>query len=296
MSNSEWRKENQPVNKADAYEVLARYYDQLMDEVDYDYWCEYVLSLVERVEGDAGSGGRPGDESGGSLGFSSWPQGKRAWDLACGTGQFSYRLQQRGMTVTAVDHSPEMLAIAEERARAKGLEVTFICQDMRQLELPYTYDLVISLCDSLNYLLEEEDVALALEGAAGALKPGGHLIFDVNTAHKLAAVYGHHTYAADLGHFAYIWENEYQPDTQLCYMDLVFFVPADQKGPAKAGEAPVLFERLYESHVERAYPPEALRELIAGAGLELVGEYADLTLAAPGPATQRITFHCRKPW
>ena len=38
------------------------------------------------------------------------------------------------------------------------------------------------------------------------------------------------------------------------------------------------------------------RELIAGAGLELVGEYADLTLAAPGPATQRITFHCRKPW
>ncbi|NLY52806.1 MAG: class I SAM-dependent methyltransferase [Firmicutes bacterium] len=280
------------MNKADAYEVLARYYDQLMDEVDYDYWCEYVLGLVERAEGSVGGGGGAGEGSRESPVFSSWLKGKRVLDLACGTGQFAYRLRQRGLVVTAVDYSPEMLAIAEERARTKGLDITFICQDMRRLELPYTYDLVLCLCDSLNYLLEIEDLALALENAAKVLKPGGHFIFDVNTAYKLATVYGNHTYAADLGHFAYIWENEYQPDTELCYMDLVFFVPAAKE---ESEEVPVLFEKLFESHVERAYPPELIRELIMGAGLELLGEYADLTLAPPGPAAQRITFHCRRP-
>ena len=283
------------MNKADAYEVLARYYDQLMDEVDYDHWCDYVLSLVEKAEGGDGSGSGSGTRggSGQSPASPSWLQGRQVLDLACGTGQFSYRLRQRGMAVTAVDHSPEMLAVAEERARSKGLDITFICQDMRELELPYTYDLVLCLCDSLNYLLEVEDLALALENGAGVLKPGGHFIFDVNTAYKLTTIYGNHIYAADLGHFAYIWENEYQPDTQLCYMDLVFFVPAAKKG--EEGEGPFLFEKLSESHVERAYPPELIRELIMGAGLELLGEYADLTLAAPGPTTQRITFHCLRP-
>ncbi|NLA58359.1 MAG: class I SAM-dependent methyltransferase [Firmicutes bacterium] len=280
------------MKRAEAYEVLARYYDQLMDEVDYDYWCEYVLSLVERAEGGVGLGGGSLEDRGEPPDSASWLRGKRVLDLACGTGQFAYRLQQRGLAVMAVDHSPEMLAIAEERARASGLEITFICQDMRQLELPYEYDLILCLCDSLNYLLDVEDVALALEKAAGVLKPGGHFIFDVNTAYKLATVYGDHTYAADLGHFAYIWENEYQPETQLCYMDLVFFVPAAEV--ERAAEVPVLFEKLSESHVERAYPPELIRELVTGAGLELLGEYADLTLAAPGPTTERITFHCRK--
>ncbi|HHV94656.1 MAG TPA: class I SAM-dependent methyltransferase [Firmicutes bacterium] len=278
-------KEHQLVDKVEAYEVLARYYDQLMDDIDYDYWCEYVLSLVERAEDGGGRKAGDGKNSVKGPAFASRLEGKRVLDLACGTGQFSYRLQQRGLKVTAVDRSPEMLAIAEERARSKRLEITFICQDMRRLELPSTYDLVLCLCDSLNYLLEVEEVAQVLAKAAAVLEPGGHFVFDVNTAHKLATVYGNHVYAEDMGDFAYLWENEYHPERQLCCMDLVFFVQT-QSG---------LFEKLSESHVERAYPPELLRELVTRAGLELLGEYADLTLEPPGPTAERITFHCRKP-
>ena len=281
------------MDKADAYEVLARYYDQLMDEVDYDHWCDYVLSLVEKAEGGDGSGSGSGTRggSGQSPASPSWLQGRQVLDLACGTGQFSYRLRQRGMAVTAVDHSPEMLAVAEERARSKGLDITFICQDMRELELPYTYDLVLCLCDSLNYLLEVEDLALALENGAGVLKPGGHFIFDVNTAYKLTTIYGNHTYAA-IWVILRISGKMSISLTPSCAIWTWFLCLRRRK---EEEEGPFLFEKLSESHVERAYPPELIRELIMGAGLELLGEYADLTLAAPGPTTQRITFHCLRP-
>lgn len=217
---------------AGAYGVLAGYYDELMDEIDYDLWCDYVLGLV--ACGDTAEGSKSGAEvvggsaPGGLVAAKPKGYGKigsRVLDLACGTGQFAYRLGQRGFVVTAVDISSEMLAVAEAKARSLNLEISFFRQDMRQLQLPKCYDLVVCLCDSLNYLLEVDDLTATFSGVARVLEPGGHFVFDLNTEHKLATVYGDNTYAADLGDYAYIWENEYQPDTKLCYMDLAFFVP-----------------------------------------------------------------------
>lgn len=285
-----------------AYEVLARYYDELMDEVDYESWCDYVLNLVEsagvfgRSDTTLGSILTSEGESSASAVALDQLGGQRVLDLACGTGEFSYRLQQRGLKVTAVDISSEMLAIAETKARDRGLRIQFVQQDMRYLELPEAYDLVLCLCDSLNYLLKPEDLKATFNGVVKALKPGGQFVFDINTEHKLSSVYGNHTYAADLESVAFIWENEYQPDTGLCYMDLAFFVPVlvseRQETDSKAG----LFEKLTETHVQRAFPSDLIDELLRTAGLELLGQYADLTLASPEPTTERITFHCRKPF
>ncbi len=287
---------------AGAYGVLAGYYDELMDEIDYDLWCDYVLGLV--ACGDTAEGSKSGAEvvggsaPGGLVAAKPKGYGKigpRVLDLACGTGQFAYRLGQRGFVVTAVDISSEMLAVAEAKARSLNLEISFFRQDMRQLQLPKCYDLVVCLCDSLNYLLEVDDLTATFSGVARVLEPGGHFVFDLNTEHKLATVYGDNTYAADLGDYAYIWENEYQPDTKLCYMDLAFFVPTLALGKwGRESETP-LFERLTESHVQRSFPPERIANLVEAAGLKLLGQYGDLTLASPNPTTERITFHCYKP-
>lgn len=287
---------------AGTYEVLAGYYDQLMDEIDYDLWCDYVLGLV--ASGDTARGNGFGTVVVG--GSEPWafsvarPKGygervPQVLDLACGTGQFAYRLGQRGFVVTAVDISPEMLAVAEAKARSLGLEIGFFRQDMRHLQLPEGYDLVICLCDSLNYLLEVDDLAATLGGVARVLKPGGHFVFDLNTEHKLATVYGDNTYAANLDDYAYIWENEYRPDTKLCYMDLTFFVPTFVGGKWERESKTQLFQRLMESHVQRAFLPEQIEDLVETVGLKLLGQYGDLTLAPPHPTTERITFHCYKP-
>ena len=286
---------------AGTYEVLAGYYDELMEEIDYDSWCDYVLGLVAPESTSLTTSGsvvagvsQPGVFTAANPNKHD-KKGPRVLDLACGTGQFSYRLNQRGFEVTAVDISSEMLAVAEAKARSLGLKISFFRQDMRYLQLPESYDLVICLCDSLNYLLQLEDVAATFNAVARVLKPGGHFIFDLNTEHKLATVYGDNTYAADLGNYAYIWENEYQPETKLCYMDLAFFVPAlAPKRSEREWETP-LFERLTESHVQRAFLPEEIEDLVETVGLKLLGQYGDLTLVPPNPTTERITFHCCKP-
>lgn len=287
---------------AGIYGVLAGYYDELMDEIDYDLWCDYVLGLV--ASGETAEGSKSGaavvdrSATGGLVAAKPEGYGKigpRVLDLACGTGQFAYRLGQRGFQVTAVDISSEMLAVAEAKARSLDLEISFFRQDMRNLQLPKGFDLVICLCDSLNYLLEVDDLTATFSGVARVLEHGGHFVFDLNTEHKLATVYGDNTYAADLGDYAYIWENEYQPDTKLCYMDLAFFVSTLALGRRERESKTPLFERLTESHVQRAFLPERIEDLVKNSGLRLLGQYGDLTLAPPCRTTERITFHCYKP-
>ena len=268
-----------------AYQVLAGYYDQLMDEVDYDAWCDYVLSLVTDV--------RVLDVGIESADSGIFPEHRakvphKVLDLACGTGEFTYRFRQRGFEVTATDISSAMLTVAEAKARSLGLAVQFVRQDMRALELPGQYDMVFCLCDSLNYLLESADWAATFQCVANLVRPGGHFIFDVNTAYKLATVYGDHTYAADQGDFAYIWENEYQADTGLCYMDLAFF------RKRSLPQTVDLYEKLTETHVQRALSLETITQLIQGAGLELLGQYGDLTYLPLTDTTERITFLCGK--
>ena len=97
-----------------AYEAFAELYDALMDDVDYDSWAEYYLRLIQ------GAGVKPAT----------------LCDCACGTGSMSVRFAARGIRVTGVDRSEEMLAKAQEKARRFGVQAMFACQDMCALALP----------------------------------------------------------------------------------------------------------------------------------------------------------------
>lgn len=292
-----------------AYRILAGFYDRLMeDQVDYDTWCEYVLQLAgldlaglnsgkqrDRVSGHEAKGGSRTDWDKISRSHTAktgdFPH--KVLDLACGTGEFTYRFAQRGLDVTAVDISAEMLAVAENKARTRGLKVRFLQQDMRHLQLPGAFDTIFCLCDSLNYLVEVEDLRACLAGVSRLLAPGGRFVFDLNTEYKLATVYGNNTYAEDRGEFAYIWENSYDPRQKTCEMYLSFFI---QKLENKAGgaAAPCLYEKVIESHVQRAFEPDLIAKLCQASGLEVIGQYGDLRLSPPVPATERVTYVCRK--
>jgi len=68
-----------------------------------------------------------------------------ALEIGCGTGAFARALSQRADTVTAIDLSPEMIAIAEQRSRGYH-NIQYQAADALSWEIPEkTYDCVVSI-------------------------------------------------------------------------------------------------------------------------------------------------------
>lgn len=149
-----------------AYDALAPVYDGLTAHHDHEGWLAQLLGLA-RVHGLAGT---------------------RALDVACGTGKSFMPLVRRGYDVTACDLSPAMAARARRRARGHRARVRVA--DMRRLPvLCEGADLVTCLDDAVNYLLDRDELRAALAGMRANLRPGGLLVFDVNTLGTYRAVF-----------------------------------------------------------------------------------------------------------
>ncbi len=119
--------------------------------------------------------------------------GDRILDLCCGQGRHSITLAKTGLTVTGVDLSKEMLAIAQStadeslfspvsggNAEGKG-QLTLHQADMRNLpnNLSNQFDAVINMFSSFGYLESEDDDQQVLHQIHKALKPGGKLLMDL---------------------------------------------------------------------------------------------------------------------
>ena len=120
----------------EAYTGFAEVYDTFMDNVPYEKWAEYVVGLLKKY----------GIEDGLVL------------DLGCGTGSLTELLAAKGYDMTGVDFSEEMLEIAMEKKRQSGYDILYLLQDMREFELYGTMRAVVSICDSMNYLMSEEEL------------------------------------------------------------------------------------------------------------------------------------------
>jgi len=170
-----------PCDTRGAYDALAAVYDGLTAHHDHERWLTLLLDLAD----DHGLAGR------------------RVLDVACGTGKSFMPLVRRGFDVTACDISPRMAARA--RRRARGHAVGVHVADMRRLPLLCEgADLVTCLDDAVNYLLDGDELRAGLCGMKRNLRPGGLVVFDVNTLATYRSVFceglswtsGRHTYAS----------------------------------------------------------------------------------------------------
>ena len=94
-----------------------------------------------------------------------------------------------GYDMIGIDNSEEMLQIARGKKEKSGNEILYLLQDMRELELYGTVGAVVSVCDSLNYLLEEEDIIQVFRLVNNYLYPGGVFLFDFNTVYESAQIH-----------------------------------------------------------------------------------------------------------
>ena len=221
----------------EAYTSFAKVYDLFMDNVPYEEWAACVKGILEEF----------GVKDGLVL------------DLGCGTGSLTECLARAGYDMIGADSSEDMLEIAMEKKERSGLDILYLLQDMRGFELYGTVRAVVSICDSMNYILEYGDLVQVFRLVNNYLDPGGVFIFDMNTEYKYEQLLGDQTFAEDREDGSFIWYNAYDPQEKINEYDLTLF--------EREGE---LFRRLKETHYQRAYSPEEVRQAAEEAGMEFV--------------------------
>jgi len=244
------------------YGDFADVYDRLMDDVDYPGWASHYLALA------------------------GLPREGRAslCECGCGTGSMAILWAIAGYRVTGVDRSESMLRVATDKARAAGVSVAWVRQDMRALALHAPVDAIFAPCDAVNYLICERDVRAFLDAAVRQLKPGGTLAFDLSTRYKLEHVLADGFFGEDRGDLAYLWQNRWDGARTLIQMDMTFFVR----------ESGGLYRRFDERHEQRAHEASEIRAWLAEAGFCDARAFGEYTFESPAADAQRIHWIARK--
>ena len=247
----------------EAYSGFAKVYDLFMDNIPYGEWTDYVKELLSE------EGIREGI----------------LLDLGCGTGSVTELLARSGFDMIGIDNSEEMLEIAMEKKERSGLDILYLLQDMREFELYGTVKGVVSICDSMNYILEEEELEEVFRLVHNYLDNEGIFLFDMNTVYKYETLLGDNTFAEDREESSFIWENYYDEEEKINQYDLSLFIREDD------GK----YRKYEETHLQRAYERRQVENLLKRAGFELLHVYDAFTKDAPAEDSERIYFVCRRP-
>ena len=244
-----------------SYNNFSYVYDKFMDNIPYGEWCTYLNRLFQKYQTDTGS----------------------LVELGCGTATMTLLMAQHGFQMTGIDNSPDMLSMASEKLTHNS-GITLLLQDMSDMELNDTYDGFYCVCDSLNYLLSEEDILFTFQGVKKYLKKNGVFIFDMKTLHFYRNVLGDQTFCDHQEDCSYTWENNFFEEDNVNQYDLTIFVRQTDTG---------LYQKYNEVHHQRGYSLEEIIDLLSQAGLEYVTAYNAFTEKPPQEDSERIYIIAR---
>jgi len=99
-------------------------------------------------------------------------------DLACGTGRFTLGLAQRGLDVSGVDLSREMLSYAFDRGKDQGVLMELFLKDIRDFQLYRKFTGAVCMTGSFAYLHPDAAVLDHLNRVSEHLRQGGVYVID----------------------------------------------------------------------------------------------------------------------
>ena len=252
----------------ESYGRFAGVYDVFMDNVNYREWADYIIETL------AQDGIRDG----------------LVLELGCGTGTVTEMLADAGYDMIGIDNSEEMLAEAMEKRAESGHDILYLLQDMQDFELYGTVRAVISVCDSMNYLTDEEDLEYLFALVNNYLDPGGIFIFDFNTEYKYREVLGDQTIAESREDCSFIWDNYYYEEERINEYELNLFIREDAESETEGD----LYRRFRETHFQRAYTLEEITRIVEESGLQFVTAYEAFTKEPPSKNSERIYVIARE--
>lgn len=219
----------------EAYTRFAEVYDLFMEDIPYEVWKDFLVKTLHK-EGIT--------------------QGL-VCELGCGTGRMTRLLAQSGYDLIGIDASQEMLSIARTQ---DSTGILYLEQDMREFELYGTVRAVVSICDTVNYLLEEQELLQVFRLVNNYLDPGGIFLFDLNTEYKFRELMGTQTFCEHRKEGSLIWENYYDEKERVNEYALTMFLRREQG----------LYQKYEEIHYERCYALSEVAGLLEQAGMQFV--------------------------
>ena len=238
-----------------AYAHLAKWFEYLNDDCDYENWSQYLI-----------------------LKLSAFPL-TTGLDIGCGGGWFTRAFQKHGYQMTGMDISPEMLDFAQEQAFKTGVRSEYILGDISARKLPKRFDFATAVNDCVNYIPKDK-LNAAFKNVAAALKKGGVFLFDISSKRKFQEKIANTVSADDREDITYLAFNRVDGDKAV--LDVTLFVK----------RADGAFERLDETHIQYIYTREEIETALKNNGFSVVS--VEGHLGTDAETSDRICFLARK--
>lgn len=244
------------------YAILASYYDRIMEDIDYEAWCDFYEACFSE------NGITP----------------KKILDLACGTGSITVPLAKRGYALTGLDLSSEMLALAQEKCDEAKVRIRLSEQNIALFQAGSGFDAIICSFDGVNYLTSPRNVASCFACVGEALSDDGVFIFDVSTPYKYEHILADNAFVYEYDDLFLSWQNYFDKKSGLCDFYLTFFVKTEDG----------CWKRFDETQCQRKYTPARLEQMLTEAGLCIVKTAADIDGSPTREDSDRMFFICKK--
>ncbi len=244
------------------YQAIAAFYNSNIGDNNYDRMGNFLHEVFYQYSKTGNEDQRP-----------------IVLDAGCGTGACSVKLANKGFDVIGLDISPEMLQKAMEQPDAD--KVQWICQDMSDMDLFGTVQAVFSMTDSVNHLLEEDELEGFFRGASLFTEKGGLLVFDYLTEEYFTREIDGNVFCQEDENSCLVWSGEVEEG--FCYYDITCF--------EKEGE---YFTRSCDSVTERIWQPAVLESALKAAGYSVLARFSDMDRSPCKKNDKRRYYLCRK--
>lgn len=234
-----------------SYENFAYYYDSLMDE---QFYLDYYNFINEYAD------------------F------KSILELGCGTGEIAIRLAKDNKEIYATDLSKDMLEVARLKALDANVNLMLGRVDMTDFKTDKAVDLILCLCDSINYVLSKKKVFQTFKNVYESLKYNGTFIFDVDSLYKMDYILDGYFEEEDAEDFYFKWSVK-----KIALGKVEHFVEIIDKENN---------EHIKEIHLQQTYSIEEYLAMLKKAGFNDIEYYGEFEKYHN--ESQRIIFICHK--
>ena len=234
-----------------SYENFAYYYDSLMDPTFYDDYENFIIKHCEFED---------------------------VLELGCGTGEIAIRLSKRDKAVYATDLSDDMLEVARVKSMNENVTLMLKRVDMTDFSVNQGVDLILCLCDSINYVLDINDVLKTFHNVYQSLEDDGCFIFDIDSLYKTDILLNDYLEEENDVDFSFYWK-----------VDLIEsgYVHHTVKIEDKEEN-----DYVEEEHYQKTYHHTVYLDLLKKAGFHDIELYSDFEEF--NEKCERIIFVCYK--
>lgn len=264
------------------YDIFARYYDELMYDVNYSELAKYLSEILKEYSDFV-----PNSDNSPII-----------LDLGCGTGEICLEFAKKGYDMIGIDQSMEMLNVASNKALDEGLDVLFLNQDMTDFELYGTVSAIFCLMDGINHVTDIRKLKRMFKWAKNYLDPNGLFIFDINSSYKLHRLVEEKVFYDINDDISYIWETTSKKD--VVNFDLTFFINERLSSEALDYEpdssltnkenSEALYSKIDVEIKERIYETDYLKSLLKKIGFNDIKVFGNKKFTKPLKKEARIFF------